>query len=82
MNLTLSVVIVNNLIIKRDLSLFTLIPDFVNGDVSSSSSLALSKLASGAAFYTGPYLDGNGITNITTQIGTHAYLPCKVSRIK
>lgn len=56
-----------------------LIPDFVNGDVSSSSSLALSKLASGAAFYTGPYLDGNGITNITTQIGTHAYLPCKVS---
>ncbi|XP_063705627.1 zwei Ig domain protein zig-8 [Culicoides brevitarsis] len=55
--------------------------DVVNGDISSASSLALSKLASGAAFYTGPYLDGNGVTNITTQIGTHAYLPCKVKQL-
>lgn len=42
-------------------------------------SQALSKLNTVPVFYTGPYLDGMGITNVTTQIGTHAYLPCKVS---
>lgn len=30
-------------------------------------------------FSNGPYLDGNEISNVTTQISTHAYLPCKVS---
>lgn len=29
----------------------------------------------------GPYLDENGISNVTTQIFTAAYLPCKVSAI-
>lgn len=29
-------------------------------------------------FYIGPYLDGNEMTNITVQVGTNAYLPCKV----
>jgi hypothetical protein len=42
----------------------------------NSSSLSMSQ---GATFITGPYLDGNGISNVTTQISTHAYLPCKVS---
>lgn len=26
-----------------------------------------------------PYLDGYATSNVTTQIGTHAYLPCRVS---
>jgi len=26
-----------------------------------------------------PYLDGFATSNVTTQIGTHAYLPCRVS---
>lgn len=29
--------------------------------------------------YTGPYFDPSAPNNITTQLGTHAYLPCKVS---
>lgn len=45
----------------------------------NSSSVAISQ--STTTFITGPYLDGNGISNVTTQISTHAYLPCKVSRI-
>lgn len=28
--------------------------------------------------YTGPYFDPSAPNNITTQLGTHAYLPCKV----
>lgn len=28
-----------------------------------------------------PYLDGYATSNVTTQIGTHAYLPCRVSEI-
>ena len=43
----------------------------------NSSSLSITP---GTTFITGPYLDGNGISNVTTQISTHAYLPCKVSR--
>jgi len=31
--------------------------------------------------YTGPYFDPHSPTNITTQLGTHAYLPCKVKQI-
>lgn len=31
--------------------------------------------------YTGPYFDTNISTNITTQLGTHAYLPCKVKQL-
>ncbi|XP_050098152.1 zwei Ig domain protein zig-8-like [Anopheles aquasalis] len=53
--------------------------DYVTGDISTS--LALSKLNSGATFFAGPYLDGNGVSNVTTQIGTHAYLPCKVKQL-
>lgn len=28
--------------------------------------------------FIGPYLDGNEISNVTVQVGTNAYLPCKV----
>lgn len=54
--------------------LFSL-PDLILAE-GNSSSLSINQ---GTAFITGPYLDGNGISNITTQISTHAYLPCKVS---
>lgn len=29
--------------------------------------------------YTGPYFDPSAPNNITAQLGTHAYLPCKAS---
>lgn len=45
------------------------------------SSISYGSLNPGLGFYTGPYLDGNIVTNITTQTGTHAYLPCKVKNI-
>lgn len=41
-------------------------------------SLSLEKSNLQNDFYIGPYLDGNEVTNITVQIGTNAYLPCKV----
>ncbi|XP_055598582.1 zwei Ig domain protein zig-8-like isoform X1 [Uranotaenia lowii] len=53
--------------------------DYVTGDISTS--LALNKLNSGGTFFAGPYLDGSGVSNVTTQIGTHAYLPCKVKQL-
>ncbi|XP_014239112.1 Down syndrome cell adhesion molecule-like [Trichogramma pretiosum] len=31
--------------------------------------------------YTGPYIDAQNVTNVTVQMGTHAYLPCKVRQI-
>ncbi|XP_025833382.1 hemicentin-2-like isoform X2 [Agrilus planipennis] len=31
--------------------------------------------------YTGPYFDPTTTTNITTQLGTHAYLPCRVKQL-
>ncbi|XP_049871969.1 lachesin-like [Pectinophora gossypiella] len=31
--------------------------------------------------YTGPYFDPAAPNNITTQLGTHAYLPCKVRQL-
>ncbi|XP_055715804.1 zwei Ig domain protein zig-8-like isoform X2 [Phlebotomus papatasi] len=31
--------------------------------------------------HTGPYLSDHEITNVTTQVGTHAYLPCKVKQL-
>lgn len=66
------------IIITQDLFFSCLIADYVTGDISTS--LALSKLNSGGTFFAGPYLDGSGVSNVTTQIGTHAYLPCKVSK--
>lgn len=45
----------------------------------NTSSIPATKPNQGTPFFTGPYLDGTGISNLTTQIGTHAYLPCKVS---
>lgn len=42
----------------------------------NSSSLSINQ---STTFITGPYLEGNGISNVTTQISTHAYLPCRVS---
>lgn len=34
-----------------------------------------------SGLYTGPYFDTSTTTNITTQLGTHAYLPCKVKQL-
>jgi hypothetical protein len=34
-----------------------------------------------SGLYTGPYFDPSSATNITTQLGTHAYLPCKVKQL-
>jgi len=34
-----------------------------------------------SGLYTGPYFDPSTTTNITTQLGTHAYLPCKVKQL-
>lgn len=48
--------------------------DLILADGNSSSP----SISQGTTFITGPYLDGNGISNVTTQISTHAYLPCKV----
>lgn len=31
--------------------------------------------------YTGPYFDPSAPNNITAQLGTHAYLPCKVRQL-
>ncbi|XP_031336006.1 hemicentin-1-like isoform X2 [Photinus pyralis] len=31
--------------------------------------------------YTGPYFDPTTTANITTQLGTHAYLPCRVKQL-
>lgn len=55
---------------------FTVNVESVLGSISSS--MIHSKLTSSNGFFTGPYLDGRGVFNVTTQIGTHAYLPCKV----
>ena len=34
-----------------------------------------------SGLYTGPYFDSSTPNNITTQLGTHAYLPCKVKQL-
>lgn len=57
-------------------SFLYLFTDFIRADENSS---LLPTHQQEATFITGPYLDGTGITNVTTQISTHAYLPCKVS---
>ena len=31
--------------------------------------------------YTGPYFDPNAPTNVTTQLGDSAYIPCKVKQL-
>lgn len=54
---------------------FLLLIDLIRAE-GNSSSLPINQETT---FITGPYLDGTGITNVTTQISTHAYLPCKVS---
>lgn len=63
---------------------------------TSASALALSSSSSSATIqsdyiasksnlqndlYIGPYLDDTDITNVTVQIGTSAYLPCKVCNV-
>lgn len=34
-----------------------------------------------SGLYTGPYFDTSIATNITAQLGTHAFLPCKVKQL-
>uniref|UniRef100_A0A1I8NVF1 Ig-like domain-containing protein n=1 Tax=Stomoxys calcitrans TaxID=35570 RepID=A0A1I8NVF1_STOCA len=37
--------------------------------------------AASASAFVEPYLDGYATTNVTAQIGTHAYLPCRVKQL-
>ncbi|XP_046980809.1 protein sidekick-2-like [Schistocerca americana] len=34
-----------------------------------------------SGLYTGPYFDTSTATNITAQLGTHAYLPCRIKQL-
>ncbi|OXU19898.1 hypothetical protein TSAR_003381 [Trichomalopsis sarcophagae] len=45
----------------------------------STRSHSLVKRFSGV--YPGPYIDSRNMTNVTVQLNTHAYLPCKVRQI-
>ena len=40
-----------------------------------------SKVKRMTGLYTGPYFDGSSPTNITAQLGTRAFLPCKVRQL-
>ncbi|XP_030374315.1 hemicentin-2 [Scaptodrosophila lebanonensis] len=52
------------------------------GQVLSPSSLLPEAAAlSATATLVEPYLDGYATSNVTTQIGTHAYLPCRVKQL-
>lgn len=50
-------------------------------DGSSSMQNPVHPLERLSGLYTGPYFDSSTATNITTQLGTHAYLPCKVKQL-
>lgn len=50
-------------------------------DGSSSMQNPVHSLERLSGLYTGPYFDSTTSTNITTQLGTHAYLPCKVKQL-
>lgn len=51
--------------------------------VQSNIALSFSQFETPPLISIGPYLlDENGISNVTTQISTAAYLPCKVSAMK
>lgn len=58
---------------------FLFIAEAFQTDQQIGSSILMSKINPGTGLYTGPYLESHEVTNVTTQIGTHAYLPCKVS---
>lgn len=62
----------------RLLILLELCTVFAGGEASAASH-TVSKRFTG--LYTGPYFDPATATNITTQLGTHAYLPCKVKQL-
>ncbi|KOB78771.1 putative limbic system-associated membrane protein [Operophtera brumata] len=49
------------------------------GEVGAARGSRLTKRYVG--LYTGPYFDPSAPNNITTQLGTHAYLPCKVRQL-
>ncbi|XP_014209054.1 Down syndrome cell adhesion molecule homolog [Copidosoma floridanum] len=46
--------------------------------VSTKSHLLVKRYG---GLYTGPYIDAQNVTNVTVQLGTFAYLPCKVRQI-
>jgi len=50
-------------------------------DGSSSMQNPVHPVERFTGLYTGPYFDSTTATNITTQLGTHAYLPCKVKQL-
>ncbi|CAD7093268.1 unnamed protein product [Hermetia illucens] len=53
--------------------------DTIRADIPSP--LEGSTKQTGSSLYIDPHLEGHGTTNVTTQIGTHAYLPCKVKQL-
>ena len=69
------------LIIKTHISFlfffFILFADFICADFSSSS---IGKNTFNS--FTDTHPNRNLVSNVTTQIGTHAYLPCKVNEYK
>lgn len=57
--------------------LFLFFTDFICADFSSSS---IGKNTFNS--FTDTHPNRNLVSNVTTQIGTHAYLPCKVNEYK
>ncbi|CAD6991054.1 unnamed protein product [Ceratitis capitata] len=52
----------------------------ISSSISSSSVTAVGMYAAATVpAFVDPYLDGYATANVTAQIGTHAYLPCRVS---
>jgi len=48
---------------------------------ASTSALLHQHVKRFSGLYTGPYFDTSIATNITAQLGTHAFLPCKVKQL-
>nr|XP_018901766.1 PREDICTED: hemicentin-2-like [Bemisia tabaci] len=61
---------------RRYINLFFI---FCSGYIYAEHSHSSQKRFSG--LYTGPYFDPNASSNITTQLGTHAYLPCRIKQV-
>ncbi|XP_037943149.1 zwei Ig domain protein zig-8 [Teleopsis dalmanni] len=52
-----------------------------SGSSSDTAASVISATAALTSAFVEPYLDGYATTNVTTQIGTHAYLPCRVKQL-
>ncbi|XP_051155084.1 cell adhesion molecule DSCAML1-like [Leptopilina boulardi] len=49
--------------------------------ISGVSTRSHSKVKRMSGLYTGPYFDSSSATNITAQLGTRAFLPCRVRQL-